>query len=428
MIERPALERSLRRIEWITAAVAVFLYSGAVFPLLLEGNDGMLDDAERARLRLLFLPIYALTLALIALRPAQLAATVSQNLPMMMLLVLAILSVTWSVSQTIAMRRVFALIMSTAFAYLLATRFTPRQQVVLLGGVLSLTTCLSLLAPIGLPALAHMPGSGELRGIFIHKNVLGWTAGFTFLLGLAARSDSLPAMRRASWALLPLGLAGTVLSGSATGLVSTVVAIVVVTATLWAQRRRGPARLAANLLLLVAGLLALVSLTFVLLPLLEFLGKDATLTGRVPLWHLVDAQIARRPLLGFGYGTFWSEASPEAWKIWAELRWQAPHAHNGYRDVLLGTGIVGLTLFALVSARALRQATELCTLAPEDGWIWCFSVIVASLVMNMAESTILMQNDLLWILFATSALSLSLNHAAIRAPEPHHLLVARAAV
>ncbi|MGO8572661.1 hypothetical protein ACC870_37305, partial [Rhizobium ruizarguesonis] len=36
-----------------------------------------------------------------------------------------------------------------------------------------------------------------------------------------------------------------------------------------------------------------------------------------------------------GYQAFWTVANPEATHIWLMLGWAAPHAHNGYRDILL---------------------------------------------------------------------------------------------
>ncbi|MGO7785777.1 O-antigen ligase family protein, partial [Rhizobium ruizarguesonis] len=73
---------------------------------------------------------------------------------------------------------------------------------------------------------------------------------------------------------------------------------------------------------------------------LEALGKDATLTGRVPLWELVDLEISDRWMFGYGYQAFWTVANPEATRIWLKIGWASPHAHNGYRDILLSFGII----------------------------------------------------------------------------------------
>ena len=143
-----------------------------------------------------------------------------------------------------------------------------------------------------------------------------------------------------------------------TSLLSALTAMVL----LWSYRRlarsRGLAQLAFVLLFLQASAALLLSLEEFLVPLLEALGKDATLTGRIPLWHLVDQAIGNRPLLGYGYQAFWTDASSDAWQIWASIGWMAPHSHNGFRGTLPGIGLVGLSSFwrssSVPSGRARR--------------------------------------------------------------------------
>jgi exopolysaccharide production protein ExoQ len=69
----------------------------------------------------------------------------------------------------------------------------------------------------------------------------------------------------------------------------------------------------------------------------------ASLDGRTPLWDIVTPYAEERPMLGHGFGAFWSVDMLEA--VWTRLHWRPPHAHNGYLDEILGTGIVGLALF-----------------------------------------------------------------------------------
>ncbi|MBY6004236.1 O-antigen ligase family protein [Salipiger bermudensis] len=425
---RSGIGRSLRRLEWIGAGAALFVFSGAIFPLMVSGADGMLDPSERGRLRLLNLLAYAVILGLLALRPVAFIRALTRNLPMLALVALTFASTFWSISQSVTMRRAIGLLLSMALAYLLATRFTPRQQIQLIGTVLGVATGLSLLAAGAMPGKAFLPGESELRGVFIHKNVLGWIASFCVLIGIVAQSDASRRMRVGGRVLIVTGLAATLASGSATGLLSVVTAFVTVATVRTLARKRGAARLFAKMVILLASIAALSALIIGLIPLLEFLGKDATLTGRVPLWELVVPEIERRPVLGHGYGAFWSEASPAAWRIWEAEGWQAPHAHEGYLDLLLGIGVVGLALFAVVAWLAIARGVHLCSVAPDEGWAWCVAAVVGALVMNLSESTILMQNDILWVLFSTAALTISMRHAELVQPLPRHVRLAHAAV
>jgi O-antigen ligase len=84
---------------------------------------------------------------------------------------------------------------------------------------------------------------------------------------------------------------------------------------------------------------------------LDFLGKDATLTGRTDLWYFVKLCIAQRPLFGWGFDAFWVTNNPAANEISTNLGWVVPQAHNGLLELLLEVGAIGTSLFAIVFAR-----------------------------------------------------------------------------
>ncbi|SES40435.1 exopolysaccharide production protein ExoQ [Tranquillimonas rosea] len=420
-------EAALRLAEWIGVGLALFLLSGAIFPLRAMGADNVLDEAERAGLRILQLPVYLLTLALAARHSSQVFVAVVRNLPMAALLALCVASVFWSVSGSITGRRVIALLMTMLLAYVIAIRFTPRQQLLLFGGVLGLCTGLSLAAGAVMPGTAYAPGDGALRGVFLHKNVVGWTGIFTFVLGIAGIHDHARKVRRASWVLAVMGLVGVLASTSVTSLFGATVGAGLLVVVKSIMRHRGFRRMVLTLILLELAAVLLIALSLYLVPLLDALGKDSTLTGRVPLWETVDTKIAARPVLGYGYGAFWTDGNLAAWEIWSQLQWKAPHAHNGYRDLLLNFGVIGVGVFYVVIAKAVRQGIALCTRDPSGGWLWPMLAIGVTLVLNLSETTFLVQNDLLWLLCATGILSISFRHGAETVERPRHVRVAAAA-
>jgi exopolysaccharide production protein ExoQ len=419
--------RFMRRSEWLGVCFALLVLSGAIFPLMLSNPDGGLSDAARGKLRMISLPGLLIGLGLLACHPAAALRAARCNIAMLALLFLPLASVLWSIGPSVTLRRAVALILSMALAYVLAIRFTPRQQILLLGGVLGGATCLSLLAGIVLPGMAFMPGEPSLRGLFLHKNVLGWMACLTVGVGLVARQDPDPRLRRMGWWLVLAGFAAVLWSGSATSLLATLTALATARAIRAVAARRGIRRLVLILFYLVVIVTMAALLTLALVPFLEFIGKDATLTGRVPLWQAVDAQIVSQPLLGFGYGAFWDPGNVTAWQIWASQGWQAPHAHNGYRDLLLGTGLVGLTLFLVTTGFALAQGVTLCTRAPDEGWALPILIITISLVLNLSESIFLKQNDLLWVLYMMATISISCRHAELHRPLPRQIRLAMTA-
>ena len=115
------------------------------------------------------------------------------------------------------------------------------------------------------------------------------------------------------------------------------------------------------------------------------LGRDTSLTGRGPLWHEVVHVIAQRPLLGHGYAGFWNEDSREVLYLWLRAGWRAPDSHNGYLDVMVQLGIVGLLAYlamwgrvAAGAAASLRAGT-----LRESRWLVLFMLI--NVVLNLDE-------------------------------------------
>ena len=86
------------------------------------------------------------------------------------------------------------------------------------------------------------------------------------------------------------------------------------------------------------------------------LGKDLTLTGRTGIWSAVLDSIAKRPLLGYGYQAFWLGLEGESYRIILAVSWVLAQAQNGFLDVMLEMGTVGLAIVLLVFGFAFRDA------------------------------------------------------------------------
>jgi exopolysaccharide production protein ExoQ len=95
---------------------------------------------------------------------------------------------------------------------------------------------------------------------------------------------------------------------------------------------------------------------------------DPTFTGRTSIWAFALDMIERRPLLGWGYQSYWL-VGPDAPSVLEAPGWVAemPNAHNGYLDTILETGLLGLavlTTFIIATRRRTRAASSMaCTFA-----------------------------------------------------------------
>ncbi len=100
---------------------------------------------------------------------------------------------------------------------------------------------------------------------------------------------------------------------------------------------------------------------------LELLGKDPTLTGRTEIWAYVISDIQMKPLLGWGYGSFFGAIIRQPEEISDAVHWVVPQAHNGLLEMLLEIGLVGLTLYVALLVRIMGLGRALPAVFPPGG-------------------------------------------------------------
>jgi O-antigen ligase len=169
------------------------------------------------------------------------------------------------------------------------------------------------------------------------------------------------------------------------------------------QHRRGrqivPARFVLGVLL--AGLVVHLGMELMFdsslyVAIAESQGKDATLTGRTELWEDLLIMGQRHPLLGAGYGGFWTRTNG------AELKqrhfWGPHQAHNGYIEIWLQLGLVGLLLFALVIGHALYGVAPFFRKDFEHGRFRLILLLI-TLLHNYSEAGFPRPTHLVWFVF-----------------------------
>jgi O-antigen ligase len=173
-------------------------------------------------------------------------------------------------------------------------------------------------------------------------------------------------------------------------------------------------------------LLALGTLTFTIVNFEYFddvmvaLGKDPSLTGRVPLWSMLFADIARRPLLGYGYGAFFVADNSELDYINKTLGWIVPEAHQGYIDMTIQLGWTGLLLLIWIVAGTILRALSAMR-ERSAPWASVAAVYALGLVMtNMTEATMMHHGTLDSVLLPYFAAALSQERARQKAAAQSH--------
>ncbi len=180
---------------------------------------------------------------------------------------------------------------------------------------------------------------------------------------------------------LLLGGPERTLTNSATSLIAFAVGLLVFAALLWAKKKG--VILKRNALNIVVGFIIMYGTITPFIGKLSFwdvssvVGRSETLTGRTHIWSTLIPSAMSKPLIGHGVGGFWDTTTRKI----------APSAHNGYLDVILILGFLGLGLVFLFILSCSAKATM--ALADDMDWgILFICYLLMLLVHNITESSI----------------------------------------
>ena len=370
-----------------TGAFAVFLGDGALsaqlFPLLwvaayVVAILGLVDQSLRLREPLR--PPWALT----------------------SFVALALASTWWSVSPDVSLRRGIALGGTVAVGLFIARRldavsvFAAVRRAMVVVAVASL-----LLYALGDPRVVDETHQ-TLRGVVVTKNTLGRIMAIGLIAAAAEGLLDRRRWRRCVLSAIPLALALT-LAGSAGGAVLALAGLAVIAAAALWRFDGGRSAIPAAVAAVTASLLLN---PYGLSPerLLALTGRDPSLTGRTDIWAESLKAARDNLVLGEGFGAFWtlgsSEGSDGARRISARLAEPVANAHNGLLDLLLTTGLIGVTLAVIVLGQLLILGIR--DISAGRSWPAALRLVVLFLLLvsTAAESGLLQENALLTLLLA----------------------------
>lgn len=427
--ERPDLRRAGKRpptlmevVLFSAAVLALFAFSGAwVAPF--ENSGG--PSGESPILRAVNYPAYAAG-ALIALACfPDVWRTLLRSPLLIVALLVAAASVTWSIDGAQTMRRVIALWMSTFVAVAIASRWDWDRLAEVLAALFAVCAAIVLVTALLLPATGRMMDifPGAWRGLWPEKNAMGGNMALGFAAFCAAAA--MVPQRRWLWAgMAVVALFLVVMSTSKTSLLCCGLALGCVVFV--ALVRRGPLTSVATVLTAVVGAAAVAAVAlFASEFVFQALGKDSTLTGRTDIWEPAMRQARERPLTGFGYGAVWNDESgwgPVAW-ITRQAGFRAFHAHNSWIAIWLETGLLGLGAVALLFVETI----VLALIAPfrTRGAYLALPFLAAYGLMTVSETVVFTFNDLRWCLFVIVSCKLAAPHLP-RAAAAWHAVRPRA--
>jgi O-antigen ligase len=128
--------------------------------------------------------------------------------------------------------------------------------------------------------------------------------------------------------------------------------------------------------------------------LVEAMGRDATFTGRTALWDEL-LRMTVDPWFGAGFESFWLGQRVET--MWRKYYWHPNQAHNGYLEVFLNLGWMGVALLGLIMVWGYRNVIGAFRQDQEAGRLRLAYFVVA-VVYNLTEAAFQVLHPL-WIAF-----------------------------
>jgi exopolysaccharide production protein ExoQ len=324
----------------------------------------------------------------------------SLNPWLLLFTLLALASALWSIEPVLTVRRDIRLvtILMVAIAFALVAWHPGRLQR-LLRPILTWMLLGSILFALLAPHLAiHQESSPELahawRGLTNHKNTFGALSCITLLLwlqgGLGREVHWLKAL--AGWTLASVCL---LLSRSATSLIASTLGTLLLLLMLCSPRNFKPftallmGMTALFLILYSLALLQLVpGLNLLLAPITAVTDMDTSFTGRRYIWNIISEHVSRSPVLGTGYGAYWSGPNPTSPSYEFILRMGSFYpgsAHNGYLEVINDLGWVGMLCLVGFLLSYLSQALRVFGVERSQGALYLV-LLIQQLIANLSES------------------------------------------
>ena len=278
------------------------------------------------------------------------------------------------------------------FAVWLADRYSAEEILTMIFYAAALFAGATLLFLVIAPDLAfiHEASDHDFAGILQTKNNAASELALGILMQLALFKVYREKQRKISrYFVVLLVVQGIlILLCNATG--ALFCAVLPSVYIFWMDRKNGQIRLPLGILYITASvgfLFVALSILPVFTPFFNAIGKDATLTGRTPLWRqIVKVMSEHHTFTGYGYGMFWRDRSAVALIHSAFYRnsfrgSMTTGAHNVILELWLNVGLLGIGSFFTALLASMSHIKRLSN----ENYIFCSSYLLWFLLFGLTE-------------------------------------------
>jgi len=386
------MRKILDRLEHGFNIGSLLYYTGTLnfFGGVAAADNPALQEAASGSpiLSLMQYGILAITLLLLLIRCDRTIYLATRRRFLWALVFLVLISFLWSPVPDLTQKRAIIFVGVCLFGLNLSARYTLKEQLYLFAWTAGLIAIINLLFTVALPWAAIEAGehAGAWRGVYSQKNVSGRM--FVLCSSLLLLATIKPSRYRRIFALL-LGLTVllTILSASKGALAILLMLFCVVPLFRVLRSRNSLVVLGVAVLFLTLSSLAVLAVGN-LATIAQVIGRDLTFTGRTGIWSVVLSKIALHPWLGYGYRGFWRGMEGDSADVWYETFFMAPNAHNGFLDITIQLGLIGLFILLCSYIKNYGRALIWLRLNQEAEGMLPVMYLTFLLLYNLLETTL----------------------------------------
>lgn len=363
------------------------------------GTGGTDMDSGSPLDRLFFIIIACIAIIVVAARRADLPKWFRRNKWLLILLVYMLISIFWSARPYVSFKRWSRELISVLMVLYIATENYPRNALQCV-----LRRIIYILIPFSIILIKYYPDLGVVysswsgmqmwAGATFHKNSLSGLCGLSIIflcwsfIGRKQGYENTNSIWLIYAEIFLLILSVWLFLGPSHSFNNSATATICLASGLTILIRLSiKSRLGKSIGLFFA--ISIILATIMYGTITPFIGKlsiidvsstfnrEESLTGRSTIWETLIPYAISKPLFGHGFGGFWTDLMRDL---------SASHAHNGYLDIILNLGFLGLILFTIIFLINCKYAQlEMCVHS-QWGILW-FCILVMSIMQNITEST-----------------------------------------
>jgi len=396
---------NLLRIAKISFFLYLFFYFFGTSLPFRETKIDVDEYASNSFRQLVFSSLYFLSFISIVPVSQKVFKIIKEEKFLFIFLLWTLLSTTWSDYSDISFKR-WIQIFGGYIVCLSAVIYLDSQENILkyFRSLTYIYITLSFLAVVIVPgASMDYEGSRVWRGLAAHKNLFGELILICTLIVLFSIRYLKTKNKTIDYLMLFISLLLLLGSRSTTSLMVLII-LGLIAFSSKTQEKLGFGSLSKWIYYtLVLTILAFYISAIILFPsfletIFGALGKDMTFTGRTEIWvYVIGIAFSTSSLfLGVGYGGFWVYGSPNLIKLYSLTVERPIQAHNGYIDLTIETGIIGLSIVIIMIIWYFYN-----NLKKTDAQHWKY-LVIATLIINLQEATLFKVNAITGFLFMFS--------------------------